>query len=342
MTMQLEQVWGILTNLWEQIPQEYMIVFTFGGAVFALLNCFMGYRLRKVWGCLLGLTVGGAGGAAAGYYILNDWMLALAAGAGCALIVCFLAWVFYKLGVFVMCTGLVYFMVITMLDAPSMMTHLVVLVIGVFAGTLALGYERQLVIAITALCGGIGGMGLLLSMAGVDSTAAQLLLGLVLAAFGAFVQSLPYMNRREAQLPLSGRRGGSVLPGRRKKVVKKTVHHRTVGSRRSGGTGKGSETEEAKKTDPRKTKPKKDHFDADDYDDEDLEEIYEAREKERQKLNMDKTQEYVVGQKQFERPKPTANYGNQQGMGIDLDDLNRELSKEIQKIYNDENSGLDN
>ena len=232
MTMQLEQVWGILTNLWEQIPQEYMIVFTFGGAVFALLNCFMGYRLRKVWGCLLGLAVGGAGGAAAGYYILNDWMLALAAGAGCALIVCFLAWVFYKLGVFVMCTGLVYFMVITMLDAPSMMTHLVVLVIGVFAGTLALGYERQLVIAITALCGGIGGMGLLLSMAGVDSTAAQLLLGLVLAAFGAFVQSLPYMNRREAQLPLSGRRGGSVLPGRRKKVVKKTVHHRTVGSRR--------------------------------------------------------------------------------------------------------------
>ena len=120
---------------------------------------FHGYRLRKVWGCLLGLAVGGAGGAAAGYFVLNDWMLALAAGAGCALIVCFLAWVFYKLGVFVMCTGLVYFMVITMLDNPSAMTHLIVLVVGVFAGTLALGYERQLVIAITAFCGGIGGMG---------------------------------------------------------------------------------------------------------------------------------------------------------------------------------------
>ncbi|HJD28463.1 MAG TPA: hypothetical protein H9914_05660 [Candidatus Blautia avicola] len=342
MTMQLEQVWGTLTNLWEQIPQEYMIVFTFGGAVFALLNCFMGYRLRKVWGCLLGLAVGGAGGAGAGYYILNDWMLALAAGAGCALIVCFLAWVFYKLGVFVMCAGLVYFMVINMLDTPSMMTHLVVLVIGIFAGTLALGYERQLVIAITALCGGIGGMGLLLSMAGVDSTAAQLLLGLVLAAFGAFVQSLPYMSRREAQMPMPGRRGGPVLPGRRKKVVKKTVHHRNSGGRRSWDPEKNSETEDAKKADSRKTKPKKDHFDADDYDDEDLEEIYEAREKERQKLNMDKTQEYVVGQKQYERPKPTANYGSQQGMGIDLDDLNRELSKEIQKIYNDDNSGLDN
>ena len=60
------------------------------------------------------------------------------------------------------------------------------------------------------------------------------------------------------------------------------------------------------------------------------------------RIKADKTQEYVVGQKQYERPKPSANYGSQQGMGIDLDDLNRELSKEIQRIYNDENSGQDN
>lgn len=323
MTMQLEQVWEMITDLWEQIPQEYMIVFTFGGAVFALLNCFMGYRLRKVWGCLLGLAAGGAGGMAAGYSLLGDWMLALAAGAGCALIVCFLAWVFYKLGVFVMCTGLVYFMVMTMLDSPSPMIHLIVLVIGIFAGTLALGYERQLVIAITAFCGGIGGMGLILEMAGVDSMAAQILLGLVLAAFGAFVQALPFRDRRE-------------------KVVKKTVHHKNSGGRRAGDPGRGSVAEEAKKADTRKAKPRKDHFDAEDYDDEDLEEIYEAREKERQKLNMDQTQEYTVGQKQYEKPEASDAYGSRQGMGIDLDDLNRELSREIRKIYHDENTTPDN
>lgn len=295
----------------------------------------------EFWGCLLGLLAGGAGGTAAGYYILNDWMLALAAGAGCALIVCFLAWVFYKLGVFVMCTGLVYFMAISLMDQPSAMTHLIVLVIGVFAGTLALGYERQLVIAITAFCGGIGGMHLLLSIAGIDSKAAGLLLGLVLAAFGAFIQALPYWNRRkseEGSLPLPGR-GRRGLPGRRKKVVKKTVHHRTGGGKSSGKSEKRTEEGSTKKT-----KPKKDHFDAEDYDDEDLEEIYEAREKERQKLNRNKTQEYMVGQRQYERskPSPSNSYGGQQGVGIDLDDLNRELSKEIQKLYNDDNSGLDN
>ena len=57
---------------------------------------------------------------------------------------------------------------------------------------------------------------------------------------------------------------------------------------------------------------------------------------------MDRTQEYVVGQKQFERPKSSKNYSGQPGTGLDLDDLNRELSREIQKIYNEEISGQDN
>ena len=219
MTMQIEQVRGMIDSLWGQIPQEYMIVFTFCGAVFALLNCFMGYRLRKVWGCLLGFLAGGACGGIAGYFYTSDWMLALAAGAGGALILGFLAWVFYKLGVFVMCTGFVYFMIISFLEDPSAMSHLIALVVGVFIGTLALGFERQLVIAITAFCGGIGGMGLLLSMAGIQSGAAQLLLGLALGAFGAFVQALPYMNRRSAApLPVGRKRG---LPGRRKKSREK-------------------------------------------------------------------------------------------------------------------------
>lgn len=335
MTMQIEQVRGMIDSLWGQIPQEYMIVFTFCGAVFALLNCFMGYRLRKVWGCLLGFLAGGACGGIAGYFYTSDWMLALAAGAGGALILGFLAWVFYKLGVFVMCTGFVYFMIISFLEDPSAMSHLIALVVGVFIGTLALGFERQLVIAITAFCGGIGGMGLLLSMAGIQSGAAQLLLGLALGAFGAFVQALPYMNRRSAApLPVGRKRG---LPGRRKKVVKKTVQQKTNGDRRPVNSKKGPESAELKKE-----KSVKDHFDAEDYDDEDLEEIYEAREKERKKLNMDRTQEYVVGQKQFERPKSSKNYSGQPGTGLDLDDLNRELSREIQKIYNEEISGQDN
>ena len=41
------------------------------GMIFALLNCFMGYRLRKVWGTLLGLAIGAVAGGAAAWYFLG-------------------------------------------------------------------------------------------------------------------------------------------------------------------------------------------------------------------------------------------------------------------------------
>ena len=52
---------------------------------------------------------------------------------------------------------------------------------------------------------------------------------------------------------------------------------------------------------------------------------------------MQKTQEYTVGQKQYEtRTQQKSDFYPGTGIGIDLDDLNRELSHEIQKIYEEE------
>lgn len=48
----------------------------------------------------------------------------------------------------------------------------------------------------------------------------------------------------------------------------------------------------------------------------------------------DKTQEYEVGKKQYDRQNKAPYMAP--GIGIDLDDLNRELSQEIKKIYKDD------
>ena len=53
MNIQISQVLERMKEYWDTIPQQYMVVIYLAGAVFALLNCFMGYRLRKVWGCIL-------------------------------------------------------------------------------------------------------------------------------------------------------------------------------------------------------------------------------------------------------------------------------------------------
>ena len=169
--IQIAELLQWLTAQWNQIPRQYLIVMYLGGTVFAFLNCFMGYRLRKVWGCILGILVGAGAGAGAGYFILQDKIMALVCGMAGALILGLLAWLLYKFGVFFMCTGLVYFMVTSMFEDPSMKQHMIAIVIGVFAGTLALGYEKQMVIGVTSICGGIGGIHLLMKMLEKDAGA---------------------------------------------------------------------------------------------------------------------------------------------------------------------------
>ena len=227
MNIQISQVLERMKEYWDTIPQQYMVVIYLAGAVFALLNCFMGYRLRKVWGCILGILAGAGGGGAAGYYFLQDKVMALVCGAAGALIFRLLAWLLYKFGVFFMCTGLVYALILTFFEDASLTQHIIALVAGVFAGTLALGYEKQMVIGITAVCGGIGGIHLLFAMM-AKNTGGELVLGIILAVIGAAVQAAPLMKGEDWEakvfhLPSGSRKKRGGLPtGRKKKVVKKT------------------------------------------------------------------------------------------------------------------------
>lgn len=312
--VQIAELLQWVKNLWELIPKQYLVVMYFGGTVFAFLNCFMGYRLRKVWGCILGILIGGAAGGGAGYFILNDKMMALLCAAGGALILGLLAWLLYKFGIFFMCTGLVYFFVSSFFKDPTMTQHIIALIIGVFAATLALGYETQMMIGITAVCGGVGGIHLLMKMLEKDAGAGELLLGIIMAAIGIAVQAAPFMKGKDWEAALfhrSSKKKGSGFPVRsKKKVVKKTkvTHVKKI-------------REEEPAIRERKSLQK------------DMEEVrpdIESREE------LQKTQEYAVGQKQYEKPKPSQSLYPGSGIGIDLDDLNRELSQEIQKIYQDE------
>ena len=58
MNIQGDQILELIKGLWSFVPKEYMILIYLVGTVFAFLNCFMGYRLRKVWGCILGIFMG--------------------------------------------------------------------------------------------------------------------------------------------------------------------------------------------------------------------------------------------------------------------------------------------
>lgn len=340
MNAQAGQILEQIKTMWDTIPQQYMIVIYLAGTVFALLNCFMGYRLRKVWGCILGILAGGGGGAAAAYYFLHDKVMALVCGAAGALILGLLAWLLYKFGVFFMCTGLVYAMILSFFEDASMKQHIIGLVIGVFAGTLALGYEKQMLIGITSICGGIGGIHLLMAMTGTKAGAGELLLGIILAAIGMAVQAAPFLKGKDWEAEIfhlsSGRKKRGLPGGRRKKVVKKKVVTKTKREKGYGSRGALGQKKNRRYEDY-------DNDEYDEYEDEyenKYEEAYESDSKYDSRYSreeLDKTQEYQVGQRQFEtdRQRQQMPYMGS-GIGIDLDDLNRELSQEIQKIYKDD------
>ena len=78
-----------------------------------------------------------------------------------------------------------------------MTQQIIALIIGIFAATLALGYETQMMIGITAVCGGIGGIHLLMKMLEKDAGAGERLLGIIMAAIGIAVQAAPFMRGKD-------------------------------------------------------------------------------------------------------------------------------------------------
>ncbi|MFQ7549358.1 MAG: hypothetical protein ACLRMZ_02340 [Blautia marasmi] len=70
------------------------------------------------------------------------------------------------------------------LSAPTNTGRIICIAIGIFAATMAIGYEEYVIIGITGICGGLGAIRILFSMTGKDGGAGTWLLGLILAFWG--------------------------------------------------------------------------------------------------------------------------------------------------------------
>ncbi|MCI6421432.1 MAG: hypothetical protein ACI4E0_02675 [Blautia sp.] len=305
--MNTTQILNTVMEYLGDITRQYATGIMLASLVFALLNCFMGYRLRKVWGSLLGLFAGAATGAGATYYFFGTEYMLAAALAG-AVVVSIIAWIFYKLGIFLLCAGLVYLLTesfFTDLDGTS---RLVCLIVALFAATMAIGYERIMIIGITGICGGIGAVTALFSLTGMEKSLGIWILGLILAGLGIAFQAGPYLRHRRSTYRDGSDRGGRSgrrkrrsmpslpslpsLPARRKKRTKTVYRTETVKNRNTERRSTTSAPEQRKRS------------------------------------------------TQQQEPVRTETMQKQNGGVVDLDDLNRELSREIKKIYKDEREHL--
>lgn len=156
------------------------------GAVFALLNCFLGYKLVKLWSALAGFAVGGLAGFAVAMHFWNNagigTVVAIVAGLALGAVAFFI----YKAGVFVFCAFLTLFFCGAFI--PGWPGAVIGLVLGIVVGVLAMKFMREVLIVTSAFSGGMNAANSLLPIFSVTAAPAIWIVGILLAAAGIFVQ----------------------------------------------------------------------------------------------------------------------------------------------------------
>ena len=184
-------MWNTVSDIMTKFSQVAM-VFTI---VIALLQCFFGYRLLKVWVTIIGFLLGfvlGFGFSAA--FIKGEAYLPTVIGIAAGVLLALIAFKLYLLGVFIFCGFIAFGAVrtIPVSDEGIWKTVLLVLAVAAFvaAGVLAVKFSRPCIIAITAVSGAFQVVHSLQPQIPVlaSNRALSLVTAVVIAALGIAVQ----------------------------------------------------------------------------------------------------------------------------------------------------------
>ena len=122
----------------------------------ALLTCFFGFRLRRLWYSLLVFALGALlGFAVSKLFVPEKLWLCLLIGVGVGLLAAGFTFRIYKAVVFVLAFCCVFALVGEVLgDISPVLSVIVAVVLGVLAGLLAARFQYQVIVIITAVTGG--------------------------------------------------------------------------------------------------------------------------------------------------------------------------------------------
>lgn len=170
-------------------------------AVIAVLNCFLGYRLLKLWVTLVGFVIGAVIGYFATVEYVNNIGIAILTGLLGGMLIGFLAFRVYLLGVFLISFVLVFSMFLR-IQADSETLMLLVLggglIVALAVGIAAVKFVRPAVIIITGISGGLGAASDFLMLMKDKEPVHVLGAGVILAVSGILVQFLT--TRKEKKM----------------------------------------------------------------------------------------------------------------------------------------------
>lgn len=323
----------------KELLTKYGTSLLIAAAVFALLNCFFGYTLRKVWSVLLGFGIGSAGGMLLATYTDQNSQMVLGVTVGLGLIFGLLALLLYRIGTFFLMAGFLSFAFYKLLSPKDLIMLLFLIGIAVVIALIGVPFERITVILITSVCGALISVTLAYDL---QKTAYDLVMWgiiLILAALGMVFQFKPWKGRsyeeeeeeqEEDYRHRKKNRAGGRQPLSRSRHSRHSVRKTSRRKRRharSGGNPSGHQTKVSQNTmyDFRFVPEEPDEYDEPEYEEEDYEEPTPAR----RSSGIQNTPQDTVGG--TTRPVPELTPSQEP----DLSEIRQHISEEVQEIYRD-------
>lgn len=184
-----------LLDLAKNYMVQYSQIILTSLLVIALLNCFFGFHLRKLWGILAGFIIGAAVAAGACIYIGKTGPILYLVTILGAFTFGLLALLLYKVGLFFIGSLTVPLLLSRVFPTEELETLLFWIFLGLLVGILTMVWERESVSLITAIGGGFGAAKCLLLLRNHNSLMMLFLIGVTLSMIGILLQFQPWRPR---------------------------------------------------------------------------------------------------------------------------------------------------
>lgn len=158
--------------------------------VFGICNCFLGYRLMKVWFFVFGGLLGGLLGYGIGDAAFGNQTAALIVMAIGVIVIGSMAFAITKAGVFVLCAVIGTIVVSYLFRPTTSFWFFLCLLVGIGVGILGVKFVKPMVILSTAMQGGLLAGGAIARLAGMSDESFGMWLGYGIAVAGVAVQWL--------------------------------------------------------------------------------------------------------------------------------------------------------
>ena len=167
--------------------------------IIGFANCFLGYKLLRVWFALIGFVIGMVAGYMLSYKYVSNMVIPIIVGFLAGIIVGYIAYRVYLVGVFLMAlVGTFGFIgqLLAHYNEPGWLWLSLTAVLAVVVAIVALKFVKPVIIISSALNGGVLMMSGIFKLLAIDAKHMIVLAAMLLAILGIMVQFFTTKNSK--------------------------------------------------------------------------------------------------------------------------------------------------